>query len=166
LTARRRARPRRPRPVDRARARLDGAAADRRPPDAVDRGRRRAVGVPGGRHDRRRQVRGAALPGADVSYTLRGRIGTRLLGTVPALLVAIGLHRWWAIELVAVMLAVGIVLDVAVYDRILQYQPGWLAVPLGALELALIYGIVRALSIPAPVDLALLLFGIAWLTAQ
>jgi len=101
-----------------------------------------------------------------VSYTLRGRIETRLLAALPALLVAIALHRWWAIELVAVMLAVGLVLDVAVYDRILEYQPGWLAVPLGALELALIYGIVRAIPIHAPLDLALLLFGIAWLTAQ
>jgi len=101
-----------------------------------------------------------------VSYTLRGRIETRLVAALPALLVAIALHRWWAIELVAVMLLVGIVLDAALYDRVLSYQSGWLAVPLGAFELAIVYLVVRAVGISAPLDLALLLYGIAWTSAQ
>src|SRR5262249_57140495 len=133
---------------------------------AFDGGRGGAGGVPGGRHERGREVRSPPLPGARVSYTLRGRIETRLVAALPALLVAIALHRWWAIELVAVMLLVGIVLDASLYDRVLSYQPGWLAVPLGAAELAIVYVVVRALGIPAPLDLALLLYGIAWASAQ
>lgn len=101
-----------------------------------------------------------------MSYTLRGRIESRLAAAVPALAVAIALHRWWAIELVALMLALGLVLDTFVYDRLVPYQPAWTAIPLGALELGLTYASMRALDIPAPLDLALLLYGIAWLTAQ
>ena len=35
----------------------------------------------------------------------------------PPLLVALGIHRWWAVELVALMLLFGVALDVCVYDR-------------------------------------------------
>ena len=101
-----------------------------------------------------------------MSYTLKGRIQSRLAATVPALIVALALHRWWAIELVALMLAIGLALDVVVYDRVLGYQPGWLALPLGALELGLVYGLARWLGIAAPLRGALLLYGVAWLSAQ
>ena len=73
-----------------------------------------------------------------MSYTLTGRIQSRLVATLPPLLVALGIHRWWAVELVALMLLFGVALDICVYDRVLDYQPGWLALPLGALELGLI----------------------------
>jgi hypothetical protein len=101
-----------------------------------------------------------------MSYTLRGRIESRLASALPALLVAIALHRWWAIELVALMLAVGLLLDAAVYDRVLSYQPAWLAVPLGVLELAILYPAMRYLGIAAPLRLALLLYAVGWLSAQ
>jgi hypothetical protein len=101
-----------------------------------------------------------------MSYTLRGRIESRLAATVPALVLALALHRWWAIELVAAMLAIGVILDAAVYDRTLAYQPGWLALPLGAFELALVYGAMRALPIHAPLLPALVLYATAWLSAQ
>ena len=42
-----------------------------------------------------------------MSYTLKGRIQSRLAATVPALVVALALQRWWAIELVALMTIVG-----------------------------------------------------------
>jgi Right handed beta helix region len=100
-----------------------------------------------------------------MSFTLKGRIHTRLAAAVPALLVAVALQRWWAIELVALMLAIGLALDV-VYDRALSYQPAWLALPLGALELALVYGGMDALGIAAPRWWALALFGIAWVCGQ
>ena len=100
-----------------------------------------------------------------MSYTLRGRIETRLAASVPALLVALALHRWWAIELVALMLAIQLVFDL-VYDRLLAYQPAWLALPLGALELGLVYGAIRALDVMWPIGWSLALFGIAWLSAQ
>jgi Right handed beta helix region len=100
-----------------------------------------------------------------MSFTLTGRIQTRLAAAVPALLVAIGLQRWWAIELVALMLGIGLALDV-LYDRVLPYQPAWLALPLGALELAFVYGGMRLLGIAAPLGWALALFGIAWASAQ
>jgi len=102
-----------------------------------------------------------------MSYTLRGRIQTRLLGTAVPLAVALGVHRWWAIELVALMLGVGLVLDALVYDRVLSYQPAWLAVPLGALELAIVYPLMKWFGIMVPhVRYALLLFGLGWLSQQ
>jgi hypothetical protein len=97
-----------------------------------------------------------------MSYTLTGRIQSRLVATIPALIVALAIHRWWAVELVALMLVFGLALDVCVYDRVLSYQPAWLAVPLGALELWLI---VLALRMPVTTK-AVGLFALGWLTAQ
>ena len=102
-------------------------------PHALARRRRRAVGVPRRRHDRGREVRGPRLPPPRMSYTLTGRIQSRLgVGRAGAASLALALHRWWAIELVALMLV----------DRARRstsssttarspYQPGWLALPLG-----------------------------------
>jgi hypothetical protein len=101
-----------------------------------------------------------------VSYTLIGRIQTRVVSALPALLVALALQRWWAIELVALMLAIGLLLDIVVYDRVLDYQPAWLALPLGALELALVYGAMRWLQLMAPLRWALGLYAIGWVAAQ
>ena len=101
-----------------------------------------------------------------MSYTLTGRLQSRFAAVAPGLALALALHRWWAIELVALMLAVGVVLDVAVYDRALPYQPGWAALPLGALELALVYPAARALGVAAPLAPALLLYAAAWVGGQ
>lgn len=101
-----------------------------------------------------------------MSYTLNGRIHSRLVATLPALLVALGVHRWWAIELVALMLAVGAALDAGVYHRLLPFQPAWLAMPMGALELGILYPLMRELRIAAPLRGALLLYALAWATAQ
>jgi hypothetical protein len=101
-----------------------------------------------------------------MSYTLIGRIQTRVVSTLPALLVALALQRWWAIELVALMLGIGLVLDAVVYDRVLAYQPAWLALPLGALELGLVYGAMRWLQLMAPLRWALGLYAIGWVAAQ
>src|SRR5581483_7225723 len=106
-------------------------------------------------------------PEERMSYTLIGRIQTRLLAAAPALAVALGVHRWWAIELVALMVAVGLVLDVLVYHRALPYQPAWLAMPLGALELGLVYLLMHRLGIMVPhLRFAVWLFGLGWLTQQ
>jgi hypothetical protein len=75
-------------------------------------------------------------------------------------------QRWWPIELVALMLAVGLVLDAAVYHRLLPYQPAWLALPLGLLELGVTMALAYALGLQAPIPQALALFGGAWLLAQ
>jgi Right handed beta helix region len=101
-----------------------------------------------------------------MSYTLRGRIESRLAAAVPALAVALALHRWWAIELVAAMLAIGLALDVLVLHRLLGYQPAWVAVPLGTVELALVYGVMRVLPIHAPLGPALGLYAVAWTAGQ
>ncbi len=101
-----------------------------------------------------------------MSYTLRGRIESRLASAVPALVVALALHTWWAIEIVALMLVIGLALDALVYHRVLAYQPGWAAVPLGALELGLVYGAMRWLGIMAPLRWALVLYAVGWLAAQ
>jgi hypothetical protein len=101
-----------------------------------------------------------------MSYTLRGRIQTRVVSIIPALLVALALHRWWAIEITALMLGIGLLLDVVVYHRALAYQPAWLALPLGALELALVYAAMRWLDLMAPLRWALGLYAIGWVGAQ
>jgi Periplasmic copper-binding protein (NosD) len=105
-----------------------------------------------------------------MSYTLRGRLDSRVAALVPVLAVAIALavaqERWWPIEAVALMLGVGLLLDSQAYHRLLTYQPGWAAVPLGALELGLLLLVMRLFGIAAPVAQALALFAGGWLAAQ
>jgi hypothetical protein len=105
-----------------------------------------------------------------VSYTLRGRVETRLAAALPLLLVAAVLspllHVWWPLELVGVMLVVGLALDATLYHRLLPYQPGWAALPLGLLELGLTMGAARVLELHAPLWPAVALFALAWLVHQ
>jgi Right handed beta helix region len=105
-----------------------------------------------------------------MSYTLRGRLDSRLVALLPVLLVAGAVAasggHWWPIELALLMVAVGIVLDVQLYDRVLDYQPGWLALPLGLLELGLLMGLTTVLGIDAPLWPAIALFLAGWLLAQ
>ena len=105
-----------------------------------------------------------------MSYTLRGRIDSRLLSAIVPLVVAsllaLTLHRWWPVEIGAVMVGVGIALDVALYHRVFAYQPGWVALPLGVLELTLVVLLARSVGIVAPLGPALAFFATAWLLAQ
>jgi hypothetical protein len=104
-----------------------------------------------------------------MSYTLRGRVETRLAALVPVLLAACALagalHRWWPVELVALMAAVGLFLDLEVWHRLLTYQPVWATVPLGGVELAALLAIVYGFGLHAPLVPALALFGAGWLTS-
>jgi parallel beta-helix repeat protein len=105
-----------------------------------------------------------------MSYTLRGRVESRLAaGVLPFLAACVAaflLHAWWPLELAGAMVAAGLVLDVVLYDRVLSYQPGWLAVPLGLVDLAATLVLVRWLDIPAPLEPALWFFAASWLVAQ
>ena len=105
-----------------------------------------------------------------MSYTLRGRLESRLVAVlaplVAACALALVLERWWPVELAALMLGVGVLLDVAAYHRLLPYQAGWLAVPLGALELALVMALARLADVDAPLVAALAFFGGSWALAQ
>jgi hypothetical protein len=105
-----------------------------------------------------------------VSYTLRGRIESRLGVLVPvivaACVLALAEHRYWPVEAVGLMLGVGVALDLQLYHRFLPYQPGWVALPLGALELAALLGLMRVLGVTAPLWQAVALFGGGWLVAQ
>jgi hypothetical protein len=105
-----------------------------------------------------------------MSYTLRGRLESRLAAVLlPALAagaLAVFLKDWWPLELAGLMLAVGVALDALVYHRLLRYQPGWLALPLGLLELGIVMGLVFALGVEAPLNAALALFAGSWLLAQ
>ncbi len=105
-----------------------------------------------------------------MSYTLLGRLQTRLaaalLPLAAAAALSIVLHRWWPVELAALMLAVGLALDSAVYHPLLRYQPGWAALPLGVLEAAAVAGLALALDLGAPLDAAMAIFWLAWLWAQ
>jgi Right handed beta helix region len=105
-----------------------------------------------------------------MSYTLRGRLESRLAATLLPLVVAGAvaalLREWWPVELAALMLGVGVALDVALYHRLLPYQPGWAALPLGLLELAAVMTLALALGVSAPLPWALAFFAGAWLLAQ
>ena len=102
-----------------------------------------------------------------MSYTLRGRAETRLAALVPVLLgacvLAGALHRWWPVELVALMGAVGLFLDVEVWHRLLPYQPAWATLPLGAVELGVLMAIVYGFGLHAPLWPAVALFATGWL---
>jgi parallel beta-helix repeat protein len=102
-----------------------------------------------------------------VSYTLRGRVESRvgalLLPLAVACALAGSLHAWWPLKLAALMAGVGLALDIAVYDRLLQYQPGWVALPLGGLELAIVLALAPA---GAPLGPGILFFAGAWLWSQ
>jgi nitrous oxidase accessory protein NosD len=105
-----------------------------------------------------------------MSYTLRGRLESRLaamlLPLAAAGVLAVVLDDWWPIELAALMLAVGLALDATIFHRLLPYQPGWVAFPLGVLELAVVLGLAHGLELTAPLRPALALFWISWLWAQ
>ena len=105
-----------------------------------------------------------------MSYTLRGRLESRLAAALLPFLAAVALarleHVWWPIELVGLMVGIGVLLDVAVYHRRLPYQPGWTALPLGLLELGATMTLSLMLGLNAPLTPALALFGAGWLLAQ
>jgi hypothetical protein len=105
-----------------------------------------------------------------MSYTLRGRLESRLAALLPVLAAAcvLGavLHLWWPVELAALMAALGVALDLQLYDRLLAYQPGWATLPLGVLELALLMLVVRLAGFDAPFVPALTLYAVAWSCAQ
>ena len=105
-----------------------------------------------------------------MSYTLRGRLESRLIGAlapvVVAVVVALVTEEWWPLALAGLMVAVGLALDLVVYHRALPYQPGWAAVPLGLAELVLVMALVRGLGVSAPLRPALLFFAGTWLLAQ
>jgi nitrous oxidase accessory protein NosD len=105
-----------------------------------------------------------------VSYTLRGRIDSRLAAALgPALaaaVLAVVLHRWWPVEVAGLMVGVGVALDLLLYDRVLDYQPGWVAVPLGAVELGIVTALAYGLGVRAPLAEAIGFFCGSWLLAQ
>ena len=105
-----------------------------------------------------------------MSYTLRGRIESRLAALLPVLVAACVLaaaeHRWWPVEATGLMVGAGLALDVQAYDRLLRYQPGWAAAPLGFLELGIVLLLMRAAGVVAPLGQAIALFAAGWLVAQ
>ena len=82
-----------------------------------------------------------------------------------ACVIALVVKAWWPVELAALMLAVGLALD-AVYHRLIPYQPGWAALPLGLLELGIVVGLAQLLDVAAPLAAALAFYAGAWLLAQ
>ena len=60
-----------------------------------------------------------------MSYTLRGRVESRLAAAVVALLAAAALGTalgdWWPLGLAGLMIGIGLTLDVAAYYRLLPY---------------------------------------------
>ena len=74
-----------------------------------------------------------------MSYTLRGRIESRLTALLPVIAAACALaaveHRWWPVEAAGLMIGIGVALDTQAYHLLLPYQPGWaaVAVPIASL---------------------------------
>jgi parallel beta-helix repeat protein len=101
-----------------------------------------------------------------MSYTLRGRLESRLASLLLPLFACCALtgalREWWPLELCGLMAMVGVALDLQLYHRLLRYQPGWVALPLGLFELGLMLLLVRALGLQAPLLPALALFAAAW----
>jgi parallel beta helix pectate lyase-like protein len=104
-----------------------------------------------------------------MSYTLRGRLESRLaalaLPLVAALAIGAAIGHWWPVELAGLMVAVGLVADL-VYFPAISYQPGWASVPLGLLELGVLMLLVWRLGLRAPVAVAIGLFAAGWLWSQ
>lgn len=104
-----------------------------------------------------------------MSFTLRGRVETRLAASLlPALVAAVlalVLAAWWPLALAGAMAATGIALDLALH-RLLPYQPGWLGLPLGVLELGLVMLAVTRLGVGAPLLPALAFYAASWLLTQ
>ena len=105
-----------------------------------------------------------------MAYTLKGRLESRLAVVLAPLLAACVLaavvREWWPVELALLMLAVGLALDATVYHRVFAYQAGWLALPLGLVELGLVMGLARLLDVAAPLDAALAFYAGSWLLGQ
>ena len=105
-----------------------------------------------------------------MAYTLKGRLESRLAVVLAPLLAACVLaavvREWWPVELALLMLAVGLALDAAIYHRVFAYQAGWLALPLGLVELGLVMGLARLLDVAAPLDAALAFYAGSWLLGQ
>jgi hypothetical protein len=105
-----------------------------------------------------------------MSYTLRGRLESRLAAVLLPLAFAAALGAvlpaWWPVELAALMIAVGLALDASIYHALLRYQPGWVALPLGALELAIVMALALSLDVGAPLDAAVGFYAASWLWAQ
>jgi hypothetical protein len=105
-----------------------------------------------------------------MSFTLRGRLESRLAASLLpfafACVLAAVLGEWWPLQLAGTMIAVGLVLDAVLYHRLLPYQPGWVALPLGLLELGATMALVRRLDVEAPLVPALAFFAASWLLAQ
>src|SRR6266511_2554470 len=104
-----------------------------------------------------------------MSYTLKGRLQSRLAALAAPLgaayMISLTTREWWPVGLAAAMVAVVVALDLA-YHPLLPYQPGWLALPLGLLELGLVMAVVLGLHVRAPLAVALGLFAAAWVCAQ
>jgi hypothetical protein len=105
-----------------------------------------------------------------MAFTLRGRLESRLAAAIAPLLaasvLALVIHRWWPLELALVMIAVGAALDAAVYHRALSYQAGWLALPLGVVELGVVMGLAVPLDVDAPLWPAVGFYGGSWVLGQ
>ena len=105
-----------------------------------------------------------------MSYTLRGRLESRLaaalLPFLAACAIALALEAWWPVELAGAMIGAGLALDVGLYHRLLPYQPAWAAIPLGLLELTATMALVRLFDIAAPLEPALWFFVLSWAFAQ
>ena len=140
--------------------------------DARARGRAGAVGVPGRGHARRCALRRPRVPAEDqgMSYTLRGRVESRLAAFVPlvaaACVLALALHRWWPVEAVALMVGVGVCSTCRSTTGCSPTSRAGRPCRSARVELGSSLGLMRLLGIAAPFWQAVALFAGGWLLAQ
>jgi hypothetical protein len=83
-------------------------------------------------------------------FTPLGRIQTRLLSLVGPLAVlcvaALARQDAGPLRMFVVMAAMGLALDAGVYRWLIDYQPRWLTIALGALEFVLLLGLMQSLA--------------------
>ena len=105
-----------------------------------------------------------------MSYTLRGRIESRLAALVLPLAaccaISAALHRWWPLELCALMVASGSRSTSSSTTVCCATSRAGSRCRSALLELTLMVALVRALGIEAPLVPALVLFAAAWAVAQ
>jgi hypothetical protein len=98
--------------------------------------------------------------------TIRGRIHTRVASlALPAVLAVIlalvtGRPAW--IGVLAVMLVIGIALDVLVYPRLIAYQPPWLTGVIGLAELGYLFVLLHLLAFGLADAAAIGFYAVSW----
>lgn len=98
--------------------------------------------------------------------TVIGRLQSRVLSLplplVCAVLLALATDRASWVLMIGVLLAMGVVLDVVVYPRLISYQPPWLTGVVGLSELGFLFVLLHVLDVRLNPVAAIGFYVVAW----